>query len=349
MLQNRNNLSDVLAKYPMDCQPIGIAAWSGGFSGSRIWRLETASGPLCLRRWADSHPNSTQLRQIHSVLNAVRATGFELMPVPIEARDQSTFVEHSGWLWELTQWMPGAPFGFAGADDASCRPRIAAAMEALARFHRAVDASREIQISSAPPPGILRRLELFNALLAGELDQLTIKITMNDAYWPELAVRAPAFIDAFRKAAPRIHRLLEGGASQLRVPVSPCIRDIHRGHVLFTNDAVTGLIDYGAMQPDSVAADIARLLGSAALNRAELWLRGLESFQHIRPLSNDECFLVRIYDETGVLLSGINWLRWAFDERREFNDRAAVLARFDEISGRLRYLSESGLRTGFPD
>lgn len=44
--------------------------------------------------------------------------------------------------------------------------------------------------------------------------------------------------------------------------LQPCIRDIWHDHVLFDGDRVTGLIDFGAMQIDTPATDIARLVGS---------------------------------------------------------------------------------------
>jgi hypothetical protein len=46
--------------------------------------------------------------------------------------------------------------------------------------------------------------------------------------------------------------------------------------------------------------------------------------------------LVRAYDESGVLLSGIHWLRWVFMEGRQFENTNGVLARFDGILGRLQ-------------
>ena len=99
--------------------------------------------------------------------------------------------------------------------------------------------------------------------------------------------------------------------------IRPCIRDVHREHVLFQDDRVTGIIDFGSMQPDNVSCDIARLLGSMAGDETELWRLGLTAYERLTPLTDPERLLVKAYDESGVLLSGLNWLKWVFLEDRQ--------------------------------
>jgi Ser/Thr protein kinase RdoA (MazF antagonist) len=125
------------------------------------------------------------------------------------------------------------------------------------------------------------------------------------------------------------------------VSIQPCIRDIHREHVLFENDTVTGIIDFGSMKPDCVACDIARLLGSMALDDKSLWHEGLEAYENVRPLSQIELSQIEAYDQTAVLLSGINWLQWAFVDNRKFENHQAVLQRFEVITQRLANLTRS--------
>ncbi|HYH65864.1 MAG TPA: phosphotransferase, partial [Urbifossiella sp.] len=45
------------------------------------------------------------------------------------------------------------------------------------------------------------------------------------------------------------------------VPLQPCLVDVWPEHVRFDGDRVVGLIDFGAVQTDHVAADLARLFG----------------------------------------------------------------------------------------
>jgi hypothetical protein len=99
------------------------------------------------------------------------------------------------------------------------------------------------------------------------------------------------------------------------------------------------MLDFGAMDVDSVAGDVARLVGSMAGDDVSLRQVGLEAYACVRPLSPEELALVATYDRSGVLLSGVNWIRWLVVERRPFPDRAAVDARLIELTGRLRSLA----------
>ena len=111
------------------------------------------------------------------------------------------------------------------------------------------------------------------------------------------------------------------------MPVQFCVCDIWHDHVLFTGDAVTGLIDYGSVKPDNVAVDLARLLGSLVGDDAAAFARGLAAYKQVRPLSTDERALVPILDRTGVVLGIANWLRWLYVDGRVYEDRAAVARR----------------------
>src|SRR5262249_54198704 len=109
MLDNRYDLSLVLANYPADCQPTAATRVisSEGFSGSCIWRLSTERGPLCLRQWPAEHPDRDQLSWIHGVLERVYRAGFHLLPVPIRTDLAGSWVAHNGRLWQLEPWLTG--------------------------------------------------------------------------------------------------------------------------------------------------------------------------------------------------------------------------------------------------
>jgi homoserine kinase type II len=126
------------------------------------------------------------------------------------------------------------------------------------------------------------------------------------------------------------------------VPLQPVIRDIWYEHVLYEGDAVSGIIDFGAMRIDSVATDIARLLGSMVEDDQDGWQAGLNAYQSVRRLSADELELVRVFDSSTVLLSGLNWLQWVFAERRQFSNRRKVELRLEGFAARLSRLIASG-------
>jgi Ser/Thr protein kinase RdoA (MazF antagonist) len=338
MLDNRYDLNAILACYPAIRGGIReIVDVPAGFSGAGVWKVETTAGEFCLRCWPKEHPDAGQLLQIHTTLRGVFAAGFERVSVPMATADEKTFVKQGGFLWEVGPWLPGAAILGALAQGAASIDQALAAMQALAEFHIAMERSLAVRQPAAIAPGILRRLDQLQTLMSGGFAELRVQVSANREAWPALSERGVRLIMEAERYAAATEQMLQQAAA-FAVPIQPCIRDIHREHLLFEQDRVTGIVDFGAMQADSPACDVARLLGSIAGNDPTLWTVGLAAFSLIRPLSDAERLLVRAYDETGALLSGINWLRWVFVDGRIFESRARVLARFDEIAARLHGL-----------
>ncbi len=151
---------------------------------------------------------------------------------------------------------------------------------------------------------------------------------------------------SFRNWLPPVRRAAATVRDELRkaveVPVAlqPCIRDLWHDHVLFTGDEVTGIVDYGALRIDSVAADLARLLGSLVEDDRDAWGVGLAAYQSVRPLAAHESMLLYAYDRANVLLSGLHWLQWVFCRGYTFADPRCVLRRVETNLRRLRRLTE---------
>jgi Ser/Thr protein kinase RdoA (MazF antagonist) len=93
------------------------------------------------------------------------------------------------------------------------------------------------------------------------------------------------------------------------------------------------------MRTDSVATDVARLLGSLVHDDAQGWEAGLSAYQEVRPFSAEERDLVRVFDESAVLLSGLSWIEWVFRDGRCFDSPTIVLGRVDENIDRLAKLA----------
>jgi hypothetical protein len=58
----------------------------GGFSGARLWRVETVAGPLCLRAWPPHDPTPERLAWIHTLLRLARDAGLTFVPAALPAR-----------------------------------------------------------------------------------------------------------------------------------------------------------------------------------------------------------------------------------------------------------------------
>ena len=325
----------VLSYYGDDCRPREIASLgsAGGFSGARFWRVSTDSGTLCLRRWPKESPTTEGLEFIQAVLWYVAREGFALVPLPLENRRFGGYVRHGGHLWELAPWMPGE----ADFCQRPSRGKLRAAMVALAEFHRAAATFPLPAESLSQSLGICDRLARLQRWMSGDLAM------------PRRGHRAGDLAGDGRAGAENPGPLsrpqpgaclgLLARSARHEVELQPCIRDIWHDHVLYEGPRVSGLIDFGSMRPENVAADVARLLGSMAGDNEALWEAGLDAYQELRPLSPAEAELVRAFDRSTVLMAGLNWLDWVFRQGRQFEHPDAVLDRVDRIIPRLVVLA----------
>lgn len=330
------DLRTPLAAFGLDYDPAGVTALggAGGFSGALFWRVQTPAGPRCLRRWPSEHPAPSRLQFIHNVLVHVSAGGLRTVPAPVRTLAGETFVAHRGHLWELATWLPGT----ADYRAAQSLSRLRSAMRALAAFHRAAESYPLPQVMASTSPSLRFRVDRWRELQAGGADRLEASL---DDRWPELAALGRLCLTLYRRAAPSAGPVL-ASAESLYTAQQPCIRDIWHDHVLFVGDEVTGLVDFGAMQVDTVAADVARLLGSLVADNVESWTHGLAAYESVRPLSLPERALVAAFDRANVLLAGTSWLEWCFGEQREFENRSGVLSRMREHVQRLQTLADRG-------
>jgi len=244
------------------------------------------------------------------------------------AMDGTSIVSHRAHFWEVAPWMPGV----ASFQNAPSAAKLAAAMQCLATFHQKT-ASYASKRTVAP--GILARLKHFDELMHGQLE--AIQAACQQPAWDDLLSRADHMLASFRQHAATTRGLLTQAANH-QVIVHPCIRDVWHDHVLFTEDEVTGIVDFGAMRTDHVAADIARLLGSLVGDDQAAQQVGLDAYRKIRPLKDAELFLIKAFDRSSTLLAGMNWLQWICVDRRKFSDRTRVAARIDGIIERMKRL-----------
>lgn len=125
-------------------------------------------------------------------------------------------------------------------------------------------------------------------------------------------------------------------AAGIRFRLQPCLRDVWHDHILFVGDEVTGIIDPSACRSETVAGDIARLVGSLVGDDRRGWETALTAYQTVCRLSIDERAAVELFDRSGVLLSGMTWVQWIAMEGRPVDDRERVLARMTTILSRLQ-------------
>lgn len=315
----------ILQNYRLtDVGEVEYLGGAGGFSGAQIWKVQAATHSYCLRRWPESHPDSGQLDWINLVLVHVAANGCPNVATPLATIQGDRYVQKNGFLWELAPWMKGQASFEHDPNDA----KLDDAMKCLAQFHlasaqvnldfrhsRAAQA-RYASLSSAEP--LIRQIR--DAKPSGPLRSV-----------PELRGRV---LDRSIGQIPHWMAQLQPFVNTV-LPVQPVIRDIWHDHVLFTGDQVTGLIDFGAMQMDNVAVDLARLLGSLVGDRQDRWDRAINQYTHLRPLNELELRFAHSLDQCANLLSALNWLKWILIERRNFESWDNVDDRIQRLIARM--------------
>ena len=314
---------------------------AGGFSGANIWRADSPLGPVCLRRWPSQHPSISRLDSIHQAMKSIRSAGVRQVPrihaaTRLETAGSQTIIEFDGRLWELTDWMPGS----ASFHDDPNEKKVESAMRCLATFHLAasrIPDSAEFgpAVASSKSPGLGDRSTLLQTTIASNPGRSLAAAKTSTPIERQVQQFAAIWFDHFRRLSSEVALELKT-ASQLSLPTQLCLRDIWHDHLLFEEDSVTGIVDYGAMRMESVAGDLARLLASLFGDQQEQWQRALKIYESIRPLNECERAAMRAFDRSAILLSPFNWFRWVLLEKRSFEQPERLIARIDNQLARLR-------------
>lgn len=306
-----STLQAVLAHWGDDvakatCEPLRA---SSGYSEARLWQVRAGSALFALRGAPAGELVAEQHRvRIHALQRFVAARGIEQVTSPLSTRRGVTLVHAAGSTWELAPWLHGAAAFRHDPKD----QRLIAAFKLLAQVHRAA-----AEFAPSPrverSPGLQSRAELLATLQAGKLTQLA-------AAAPQVAdpVLARLMSDVAQRLAEGLPRLAAqcAACANQPLPLQWCLRDVRWEHVLFSGDAVTGLIDWGAASIDTVACDLGRLLSDAAYVAPQQRVLALEAYQAVRPLSSAELAAVAAFERLAIPLAAANWLQWLVAERR---------------------------------
>jgi homoserine kinase type II len=260
-----------------------------GFSGAEVWRGERAGVPaVALKGW----PAGTELGRVEQVHAWLRqAAHLPFVPAVLAGAGGRTAVRVGSRVWDALRWAPGRPATPPAAAE------VRAACAAAAALHRAWPA----EPVPRPCPGILARLDI----LREHRDLYTS---------PRLPPVEPELDPLLARAAGVVARRADATAAALRpwaarpVEVRPCVRDLRGEHVLFDGGRVTGVVDYGAMAPDSPAVDLARLLGDLAGADPDLFAAGLGAYRAAGGPPGAPDDLVRVLAGTGAVWALLGWL-----------------------------------------
>jgi Ser/Thr protein kinase RdoA (MazF antagonist) len=325
------SFDDLMARYSPSFRPITSLVpldGGGGSSGARLWRFRAEHGNLLLRAWPLTGPGRTQIERIHHWLFQTADLGF--VPVPIRDRAGQSLQEWRDLLWEITPWMPGA----ADRSPPTALAHVRVAFSGLAAFHQRL-AGEQVEAVSA---GLRQRQDEIARLIGGGFDSLDGAIRCHVESPPSNKDKALAWMVLARRVAPDALEPLvrESGRS---VRIQPVLRDARPEHFLFEDDQLSGLIDFGAMGIETVATDLARLIGDWFDGEPSARREALSAYEQIRPLDPGEARLIPVFETTTALLIGERWARWHYVENRHFDDPDAVSKGLDRGLSRLERLA----------
>ncbi|HEX4607075.1 MAG TPA: phosphotransferase [Urbifossiella sp.] len=306
----------VLARYGAATAGLNWAPVGGGFSGAAVWRGADPRGipVFALKGWSANFP-AHQLRAIHARVALLSHLPF--VPRIQATPEGDTVVEAGGRAWDLTAWADGEPE--RGVPSAA---RVAAAAAALAAVHAAWRPTAPV---FAACPAVHRRLRVladWDAARAGR--------------WSERPVGP--LREVMRRAVERLPRSVAAARAALQpwatqaVPLQPCLVDVWPEHVRFEDDRVAGLIDFGAVQDDHVATDLARLF--AGFPGPDVFPAALAAYRIAGGHLAEPDAFVRLLADTGVVCAAASWLV-RIRAGRVPPDPAAVAARLGGLLDRL--------------
>lgn len=323
-------LREIVGRWFADTRSLSIrpVANGDGYSGARLWKVSASDGTYCLRRWPADGPSSIVLDQVHRLLVHLAATHPSLVSEPCCTPAGSRWIEAAGRRWELSPWLPGA-----ARPAHACTPAaVSSAMSVLADLHGTAESLAFEGPRLGRSPGLSQRRRAIEDLLAGGLDGLRQAVASRPAN---------ALQQTLSGALGRVHVALRDVAELFRSFGDPPLRqqwrigDVRREHILFVGDEVSGVVDFNAACVDSVAGDVARLLGSMAGDDPVLRRAGLASYEARRPLTDPERQAVELFDRGGLCVAVTNWARWVAVEQKRLGPDEKVAARIQELANRL--------------
>lgn len=314
---------------------------ASGFSGAGVWKITDGQGQsFSVKRHDDISPD--HLAWIHRVLLHTRVCDCDFVAAVKKMENATGHLHADNAIWEISTWMPGvADFADNPTDD-----RLENAMRSLAKFHQS---AAQVNFDFRPSPGVKTRsdgiaelpltLHRANQSLqdAGSALASSTQSTLPAILTSVLPELQNILQDLNRIPSARLQQYAHGlkTLQPQALPLQPVIRDLWHDHLLFTGDQLTGLIDFDAMQMDSIAMDLTRCLGSIIPDDPDRWGFALTAYASVRPIQRLEMDLIDVLDPINVILSAANWLNWIAIQRRHFANADAVRNRLQQINRRL--------------
>ncbi len=287
----------------------------GGLSRTTVWRITTVQHEFALRAWLNEpevrEHITQQLRWQH-----------ELRNLPYIAKNLAEPVESHGRLWSLETWLPGEPPGDEPSADS-----INQVFRALAEIH-----ARWAQTPSTVPrtsPAAAKRWQRLSTL-----SQLPPTPSLGDLALGSRLVELRTLVAPHLPAAREHARQLAAATFKLH----PCLIDIRADNLLFTDDKLTGIVDFGAAAIDTPLVDLSRALGELVGPDPARRAAALAAYEQLVPSQPGDREMIQAFEVTGLIIAAVNWLEWLAEPSAVEWDSAKVSARLRKLAKRLAEL-----------
>lgn len=314
-----------------------------GFSGAIIERLEIAGEEFALRGWPVQSLPPERILGLHQFQKFLFDRGLTQVSVPVPGSDGRTIATEENRFWQLEPWMPGSANFLAEPND----DKLKSVMSLLARLHLVAEQftapDRAAQWFSITPsstsPAIIERVRLLDQWNDTN-PQTVLRLIQNKSLPESIQEQLREIVNLFQSRSQFVKSQLHEQLSH-QYSLIPCLRDLWSDHVLFTDNEVTGLIDFGACRAENPMIDLSRLLGSYFIDDETRYRQALDWYGQIRPLPADERALFFALDVSQRLLAGMTWIERLVFERERPADWSAVSNRLSEILPRMRAIRVS--------
>jgi len=355
---------------------------AGGLSGSVVYRCERLGESFAMKRWPEG-TTARRVDEVHAVIAQARRS-IGIVPQLQTSSLASTRLSYEGFHYELATWMPGEPIedsppeptagivipGFDAAESSSDEtplgtasrvdssrvesshsesatpqaPRrtlaaVEAGGEAIARFH---DSVHRFGQQSAPPPAVLRRLGRIEKLKT----ELPEAIRRRETLSPTLRAAADWLDREGMRRLTAAHETLGQWAGRM-VPCQMVLRDVHRGHILFRDAAVSGVVDFDAVGHDTIAADLARWASGFCdprVDPAEVLDAAVAGYRRLGHVSACQQDLAEAISKASWVILIANWVVWSSLGQRNFSECKGLVDR--RVSDLMRRMGAGAVRTG---
>ncbi len=316
---------------PWNAKDVRIELLPTGWSGGQVFRVVTPWREAALRQWPQAMP-SQRANLVHLAQSTAFNRGLLVVPELIRTPEGASLIQEGGFNWDLSDWRRGepAPASSPHPEHGRQAARLWHRWYEVGRDHHVLHAFGEILPSElfhaishrypSPSSGIARRLHLYRQRTPiREVEFLSISEQL-------LSERTTRLLN---KAENWFVELARYERHPLQIEL--CLRDVHREHILFENERVSGLIDFGSIGWDTPAIDISRYLSSFDAFPSDWLAREDDCWQAMvdPTLSVKEWNrLILLLAVTGAMVSAIQWENWLVRERRRFISRDKAYQRW---------------------